>query len=229
MFIVFDKAFGTFLDEDDVIFDKADKGDSDNNATTTREIELFGILKPERSWSEPASQLQGFTAIVTKWWQGTSATTVLQGPGYRTATRPRLLKYPASFHFRLTSQLTRLGTAYLVLHFLLVLNVGILLLLLPLPLPELMGLATWVVCTLYLHGLVWDGRCKAASLEAVRCSLSLATLLLFGEQLQLARALGSHWPLIKGYATLVCTSGVVVASLAPAALLGRATGVGKAT
>ena len=238
MLIVFDKAFGTFLDEKDVIFesDSTDAIGSEGTIDTidktdkqllvpAREAQLFGIMRPEVSWSQPALQLQGFVAIASRWYKGMSASdAILHGPGYVTATLPRVIKYPTRFRFRLASQLSWIGVAYLLFQYMLVMTVGILLLILPLPLHELLGLAVWCIGTLYLHGLLWDGNRRVTLLEAARCGLSLAALALLGDQLQLAMVLGPHWPLLKGYAVLVCSGSMVAALLTPMSLLGTATG-----
>eukprot|EP00730_Choanoeca_flexa_P018768 TRINITY_DN9144_c0_g2_i1.p1 TRINITY_DN9144_c0_g2~~TRINITY_DN9144_c0_g2_i1.p1 ORF type:complete len:486 (+),score=75.37 TRINITY_DN9144_c0_g2_i1:42-1499(+) len=228
MFIVFDRLFGTFLDEEDVKLTDDNRDNDDQLAhidskDRPREIQLFGVMRTERSWAEPAVQLQGFTSLWHRLRKGTSGLEVLKGPGYHTATRARELKYPTAFRFRIGAQLSLLGIIHLVAHFIIVLVVGVAVLVnRSLPNDQVVGLVAWLVASLYVQGVLCDGHINSSSMELVRSGLTMMALASgVADHSALADACGQAWPMLRNATMLACTYSAVIAAARPSLLRGQ--------
>jgi hypothetical protein len=238
MLIVWDRLFGTFLDEEENLRrltaqeTNMETSTATNTATAsnttdplTGELELFGIMRPVQSWVEPAVQLDGFRAVfqrlasrpASQWWAA-----LMAGPGQNTATKPRLLRMlPAQGLgrcFRIDATQTPWGCLYFAVNSLVLLVLGAALLLLRLPALALAGGCLFVMASLALHGALLDGQVGAVPMEAARCAVVLASVAVDVTGLaQLGTAGAFLSPALLASSAL----GLALALVAPAALPGR--------
>lgn len=180
VFIIWDRLFGTFLDEYEYLERKADGTLPERPpevvaAQDAGEVCLFGVTKAPDTFTEAITQTHYAKDMWARLRRARSLSQVLRilvrGPGYHTSTAKRNLLPPSvhSTRIRRRSHVPRPAKLYLLVHFVFVLlmSLGIL--------AELASFqAALVLCaallsTLYVQGLLFDANPVAPSIEAARC------------------------------------------------------------
>eukprot|EP00285_Hemiselmis_virescens_P018860 CAMPEP_0173380972 /NCGR_PEP_ID=MMETSP1356-20130122/3501_1 /TAXON_ID=77927 ORGANISM="Hemiselmis virescens, Strain PCC157" /NCGR_SAMPLE_ID=MMETSP1356 /ASSEMBLY_ACC=CAM_ASM_000847 /LENGTH=541 /DNA_ID=CAMNT_0014334699 /DNA_START=133 /DNA_END=1760 /DNA_ORIENTATION=- len=177
MFIIWDRMFGSFLDEEDavsVIRENVSK--TDVGEKVQEEVLLFGTRQNPTTWTEAVTQTMFWQPIVSAIQKGASLRDIcraaLVGPGYSTAGSKRTLVVPSftSVRIRSSSNLHPGGKAYVLFHFLLGVVVGFLVLIAKDgPWSLRCAAALYVIYTFYCHGKLLDCCVTARMTELTRC------------------------------------------------------------
>jgi len=185
MFIIWDRMFGSFLDEEDavsVIRENLSKSTSEG-VQVQEEVLLFGTRQNPTTWTEAVTQTMFWQPIVSSIQKGASFRDVVRasliGPGYSTAGSKRTLVVPSatSTRIRATCNLHGGGKVYVFFHFLLAVVVGFLVLIAkdgPWSLRSATSL--YLMYTFYCHGKLLDCHASARAQELARCALCVVLL-----------------------------------------------------
>jgi len=179
--IVWDRLFGTFLDETEGL--KHLDASPSSERLPQEEVMLFGTAAKVRSWTDVVLQLQFWQPIFDsiRHFRGFTGVfrAALVGPGFSTVTATRALLPPSSSaqRIRKRSDLPAAGKAYVLVHFLIAVLAGFVVLLFSsTPYPVRLLLGGCVLSSLYCQGLLLDAEgMKGVRVEAIKC----CTFLLF--------------------------------------------------
>jgi len=185
MFIVWDRLFGSFLDEEDSLSElrKANEAAGSDGDRVQEEAMLFGTMRRVTTWTECVTQSMFWQPITGAISKGCGARdfmrAVLVGPGYSTTVQKRSLVIPSksSNRIRFTCNLHAGGQLYVMSHFLLAVIVGFLVLISakgPYELRAAAGVAVFV--SFYTQGNILDCAPGAKDLEIIRCFLTLCAM-----------------------------------------------------
>jgi len=190
VFIVWDRLFGSFLDENDALAqlgeDNAERaaalGPDARVEERAEEVLLFGIMPVVRSYTESVAQMQLWSPIFRPLRDGkfrAALSAAWFGPGYYTAGAPRCLKPPsaAAVRLRLPASASLAALRYVGAHFAATIALGFgVLLAKHAPLFSVrVPLACYCLASLYAQGLLLDSRQQGeVAFERARLRASLA-------------------------------------------------------
>jgi len=186
MFIIWDRMFGSFLDEEDAV--SVIRGNLTKSGTqgekVQEEVLLFGTRQNPTSWTEAVTQTMFWRPIVSALQKGASLRDIgkaaLIGPGYSTAGSKRTLVVPSatSTRIRATSSLHWGGKIYVFAHFLIAVAIGFVVLIAKSgPWSLRSATALYLMYTLYCHGRLLDCNVSARVQELARCMVLVVFLL----------------------------------------------------
>eukprot|EP00048_Salpingoeca_helianthica_P016959 m.235039 g.235039 ORF g.235039 m.235039 type:complete len:474 (-) comp19868_c0_seq1:45-1466(-) len=168
LLIIWDKLFGTFLDEDQPA-----------NVNTTADVDVcaFGIMPVLATWSDAVLQLTLWQSMLSKSFssllQGNmraALSSLFIGPGYYTTTAPRTLvgMQPAS-RLRHTDTSPLLLKVYVGLHFTALVTAAFAAFVFAPITTELLVFGVAIIASLTIQGFMLDQRPFSVVLEVARC------------------------------------------------------------
>eukprot|EP00281_Chroomonas_sp_CCMP1168_P031285 CAMPEP_0206241954 /NCGR_PEP_ID=MMETSP0047_2-20121206/16791_1 /ASSEMBLY_ACC=CAM_ASM_000192 /TAXON_ID=195065 /ORGANISM="Chroomonas mesostigmatica_cf, Strain CCMP1168" /LENGTH=516 /DNA_ID=CAMNT_0053666925 /DNA_START=90 /DNA_END=1637 /DNA_ORIENTATION=+ len=181
MLIVWDRLFGSFLDEEDAtVHLRGNAKALGEGEGVQEEVELFGTIRNHTSWTEAVTQSMFWSPMVAALGGGKGVAGFVRavwiGPGYTTAGAPRTLVVPSltSKRIRFHSTLDNRGKAYVFVHFLLVVAIGFIALIAKDgPYSARLATGLFVLWTLYCQGSLLDCAQGAPAQELVRCIVTV--------------------------------------------------------
>lgn len=192
MLIVWDRMFGTFLDEDECIRAALDKGTlipetdalAEGNAAPA-EVELFGVMKPVSSWLEAVWQHDGWVEFFPRVWRANSlwkcVQAIVKGPGFYTSTMHRVVgpNPDVDVQLRVVSKASLVARGYVLAQFVVTLAFGICFLFSRLTAAGTAAFVALLMSALTTQAMLLNAQSSAWHVESLRCIAFLAFANLF--------------------------------------------------